>query len=766
MKPFEDFPTVTMFMAFFILSCILAYFTFGLKIAFTAFLVVLLLFIIINPTFRGRKIIRQTARRGLILTLCASIAAAVISAIAFNFYADGFEKLHGEEDFVKIKITECDYSLSYTSRYQAKIIEADKIPFGTGIILNTPLGNLEEGSVLLGRITYTSLGEYLGSFDAKNYYNPKGIMIVCEDEGELEYIKTEPYFSLTSLFTKINSRLTAMLTAHTNYESGGLASAVLLGNRSRVTDIDKRDFRRIGVSHLLVVSGTHFAVVVTFLENSLKRFKIRRKARSLISIGVILLFMGLTGMTPSVVRAGIMHIFAQLSVLITRRSNTINSFAISGTLLILLNPLCAVDCGLQLSYAATISCILIRRMRGSLLRPLNTKLRGKKKAKKFILPMAETVILTCYLTLIMLPLTWLYFGEISLLSVPANIIFIPLVTLLMYLSGLYLLLYPLRLFIVPLSAVINLFCSAITDTADFFARLDGIMLPINYTFSILFLIPLTVILIAVPFCYNKTRKKLIISAAAVFVMFTSVIGIVRAVDAGQNYITYVGINKNDGFALKSDGKIMLCEISDASYGFFYNLTDEMELMHCCEIEACLLTHYHNKHLQLISRLCQREILKNLILTEPINDTEASVYRLLLALADEYEVNVYVYSAGEEISFGDAKITLFERKYLSRSTHPITALKISVGDEDTVIASCSFNESYEEITEAIECAENIILGRHSPVYKKTFGLSFEKEPKVISVCTDALEHMDDSTRDYIAAAGAMVDAEVIRIKIPD
>ena len=100
--------------------------------------------------------------------------------------------------------------------------------------------------------------------------------------------------------------------------------------------------------------------VVTMLETSLKKLKIKRKVRCAVNIAAVLFFMALTGMTPSVVRAGIMHILAQLSMIISRKPNTVNSFALSGSIIVLFTPLAAGDCGLQLSFAATYSCIVSR----------------------------------------------------------------------------------------------------------------------------------------------------------------------------------------------------------------------------------------------------------------------------------------------------------------------------------------------------------------------------------------------------------------------
>ena len=69
--------------------------------------------------------------------------------------------------------------------------------------------------------------------------------------------------------------------------------------------------------------------------------------------------MGLTGSTPSVVRAGIMHILAQLSIIVSRKPNTVNAYALAGVAIILINPFAVVDIGFQLSFVVTFGLLLM-----------------------------------------------------------------------------------------------------------------------------------------------------------------------------------------------------------------------------------------------------------------------------------------------------------------------------------------------------------------------------------------------------------------------
>ena len=78
--------------------------------------------------------------------------------------------------------------------------------------------------------------------------------------------------------------------------------------------------------------------------------------------------------------------------------------------------------------------------------------------------------------------------------------------------------------------------------------------------------------------------------------------------------------------------------------------------------------------------------------------------------------------------------------LSRSSHPVSGASVDLPSGGVFFGSGSFNES-EELTRAAEEAEIVILGGHSPVYKKTFALFPAEGTKVLAMCADAEEHAD-------------------------
>lgn len=742
-----------MFLAFFASFVLLAYLNIYIRCAAAAAALILTAVIVLK---RKKHPCHQVQRKTMLMVTIAVVVSSLYSAGAYDFYAGYFDRFDGMDDYAVLEITECEYSLSYISRYRAVVRSSGILPKGTKILISTPSSGLTDGTLLEGTLTYADISTTDSvSFEGKRYYISKRIMITAEEQS-MWVTGINSGFSPARIFRKLNSRLTDMITAHTDSTAGGIASAVLLGNRDYVTDTVSRDFRRIGVSHLLVVSGTHFAVILSLTDSMMAQTGLKRRKRSAVKMIVILIFMGITGFSASVVRAGIMQLLIQLGIITGRRANSLNSLAFAGCLLVCINPFSAIDVGMQLSFLATLTCIVFRRAQ----KTKNRKEKSIGKSASFLRTVKNSVLLTAMITFVSLPLSWVYYGEISLLSVPANIVFIPLITMIMYVTLLYLILYPVRILIPVLGTVINALCGVSSTAAGFLSSFRFSLIAVNYTFCILVFIPVTVILLIIPYQEGKIRKVMTHLAVSLASLFVLLLAAVNIVSYYSPYLTYIPVKKNDGFVFRAKNKVLICDMSDASFSYSAYLTEEVHDMHLCEIEAYMLTHYHSKHIRLLTRLCERQIVRTLILPEPVNDSEKSVYESLCITASEYGLEIYTLPVGGSFDFCGYPVSLPDKLYLSRSTHPVSSVSVDSDSGQFLLVSCSFNES-PLLIEAAENADMLILGNHSPVYKKDVTLNCFTDKSLFAVGSQALESLDFGFRKQVTGYEV---SDYLRIKM--
>lgn len=141
-----------------------------------------------------------------------------------------------------------------------------------------------------------------------------------------------------------------------------LLATLTLGYRQALGHEAREAFSLAGVSHILAVSGFHVAVVSAIIS-TLCSFMPRRGSLSLfrysIQIMALWIFVFITGLAPSAVRAAVMITIYIVGRAIHRRSDGYNTLAASAFCMLVYNPAYLFDIGFQLSYMAVLSILFV-----------------------------------------------------------------------------------------------------------------------------------------------------------------------------------------------------------------------------------------------------------------------------------------------------------------------------------------------------------------------------------------------------------------------
>jgi competence protein ComEC len=188
---------------------------------------------------------------------------------------------------------------------------------------------------------------------------------------------------------------------------------MVLGNRAVDIPYEIRDqFIQAGLAHTLAASGSQVSLILGLVLVLTRRFSV--KAQLLFGTGALIIFVGLTGLQPSVLRAAIMGFGALVALVTQRKVKPLGSLLVAATLLLLFNPLWIWDLGFQLSFLATLGLLVT-------VPPLSKRLDWLPPAIAFLIavPLAAS--------LWTLPLQLYVFGMIAPYSTAANIICAPLI---------------------------------------------------------------------------------------------------------------------------------------------------------------------------------------------------------------------------------------------------------------------------------------------------------------------------------------------------
>lgn len=200
---------------------------------------------------------------------------------------------------------------------------------------------------------------YPGEFDSEYYWRNKGISkIAFIDSNNVQLISKKARFYLHPM--EIRNKLSNILKKTLSGQELALANALILGERSLLTNKTTRNFSNTGAMHILAVSGLHIGILLQLLLLILSLFKkqITKTNATLLSISLLWLYAIITGFSPSVVRSVVMFTFIFLGTLRGKANSELNILALSAILILCWNPFYLYDIGFQLSYSAMLGIYL------------------------------------------------------------------------------------------------------------------------------------------------------------------------------------------------------------------------------------------------------------------------------------------------------------------------------------------------------------------------------------------------------------------------
>lgn len=206
-----------------------------------------------------------------------------------------------------------------------------------------------------------------------------------------------------------------------------LIGSISFGARDEVDKDTIRSFTNAGVIHVLAVSGMNIGliyVVLDFFFRFLKSGHSGSIVHTLIMLSGIWCYTVIAGMSASILRAAVMFSFVTIGTLLRKNSSIYNSLSVSAFILIAIKPAIIRDVGFQLSYAALLSIVVIQPY--------------LYKRLYFRNLLADKMWLLLSVTLAAqigtLPFTLAYFHQFPVYFWLANLVVVPLVTVILYLS--------------------------------------------------------------------------------------------------------------------------------------------------------------------------------------------------------------------------------------------------------------------------------------------------------------------------------------------
>lgn len=195
-----------------------------------------------------------------------------------------------------------------------------------------------------------------------------------------------------------------------------LVAGILLGEKGSLPQDVSDDFRRSGLTHILVLSGSNVSVVA---ENLVRAFSFLPRALGQGAGAVsIVLFAIMTGASSTTIRASIMALVVILARGVGRRYDVVRGLTCAAFVMVLQNPRILVfDIGFQLSFLATLALIYVS--------PIVTQWLIFVPERFGLREILVTTVATQIFTL---PFILYAMGETSIISLVTNVLVLPCVS--------------------------------------------------------------------------------------------------------------------------------------------------------------------------------------------------------------------------------------------------------------------------------------------------------------------------------------------------
>lgn len=498
-----------------------------------------------------------------------------------------------------------------------------------------------------GRLEAISSSE---DFDTRSYYYSRGICAEVDDYSDL-CVSERTQTALSEKIGTQNEKLSRHAILTMGSEAGSLFAALFMGNKAYLSPRLSLDFRRIGISHILALSGMHLAILAAGVTKLLSLIGVNKKPRTVIMILLTLSYMALTGFSVSVVRAGIMLIISSLLYLFASVKDALTNLSLSVFIICCIEPYAIFDVSLWLSALATLGIIAMSELLG--------RITFKKTLiKRLVIWIFISLCSSFFAIGATVALTSAFSGTVSLLSAPSTMLFSVLVEIFIYLGLLALAIGS----VLPIgAAVMSIPARVISACAEFFSSVGPVVLSTENTLTKATIYLFTLAFFA--FLVLKIKRKRI----ALALLFSSFV-LIHAFAAADTYsklydddILYSSASNQDIFVAKSGGSVAVLDACTYTSYMAYDTLDVLTEERIYGVDAYVISHYSFGLREYLDAVLSRVKVNELLLPEPLNDDEKIICHILKSRLAEHGVNIKTYRLNDAVYLGGISIRQTHRE---------------------------------------------------------------------------------------------------------
>ena len=482
------------------------------------------------------------------------------------------------------------------------------------------------------------------SFDYKKYNENKGIFKNVkvndiknfeENKGIISKIK----IWRISLGNKIHKEI--------SFDKSGYIEALIFGDKAYLEKDEIINYKNLGTSHLLAISGLHLGVLISLIYFILLRLRFSVEIIEKIVFLVIPFYMLISGFSPSVLRAGGM---IMLYIIFRKKDMTkLEALLTTFILMLFINPLLIFDIGFELSFLITF-CLLMS----------DDFLSGSKNI------FTSGFKISLVSSLASLPILVMNFYTFSYISIISNIFLVPIFSLVIFplvLISYVSFLFSITLFNVIFKPILNISFSFFDKIQDLFLNPSPMLIGRhnNYVGVIIFIFILGILI-------YLNKNKFLLATLGVLLLFFTLLGFSYI---GEDKIEEVKIGKGDVYYVREGRGNLLINTSNNIQNFYndfrkkdveYDIINEYNQMLNYEgkrkIDYLVLTSFKRDKVGYASELVGKDMVNEVI----VLDKNKHKLKEIIKLAKFKGIKVIEIKENTGFDLGTIKFYYGERQF--------------------------------------------------------------------------------------------------------
>ncbi len=411
----------------------------------------------------------------------------------------------------------------------------------------------------------------------------------------------------------------------------------IIGEKYKLSKLVLESYQKNGLSHLFAISGMHISLLSSIMLKILKKIKVEETKRYFITSIFLLLYLLITGISPSILRGVLFFILFSINKVYYFYIKPINIFILTLIVSLLIDENYLYDIAFWYSYSISFALIIMSPY---------------LKSKNYFLSLLKTSFISF---LVSLPISLYNFYEVNFLSIIYNLFFVPFVSLIVFPLSLLTFICPMILpifkFITVILEKISLFLGNITIFTFSFPRLNILVYVSYIVFVIIFLWGLVI-----------NKKKNIYPLLLLLISHYLYPYFIR-----ETYLKMIDVGQGDSLLLHSNNQSILIDTGgvmsyqeETNYSVVKSITIPLlKSLGIRKLDYLILTHGDMDHMGEARKLLENFKVKYIVLNLGENNY------LEKEIIKDYPV--IVGKEGYQITCGDIQLIQLNEMFLDENS---------------------------------------------------------------------------------------------------